>query len=176
MQIGPVSNASYQTTGVGESISKMKQLFQNLGNALESGNLSEAKEALAQLQQNAPARAGNGNNPISAKMEQLSKALDSGDLKAAQDAYADIKKTMSQHPPPGSGRAGGQPPDGAKQSSGAGGSSSSSQVYDKKDLNKDGIVSWDEEFAYSLNHPDESKKPSTPAKTDSDSGSIDLMA
>jgi hypothetical protein len=179
MQITSVSNLSYQPAGGVESFAKMKQLFQNLGSALESGNLSDAKNAMAQLQKNAPAQAGNGNNPISAKIEKLSQALDSGDLKTAQDAYADIKKTMSQRPPAGGGRAGGAggaPPNGAKQSSGASDSSSSNKVYDKKDLNKDGTVSAEEEILYSIKHPGEATTPSTTAKTDGGQGSLDTIA
>ncbi len=160
MEISSVSNPSYQPMSSGDPMAKMKQLFQNLGNALDSGNLSDAKDALAQLQKNAPALDDNGKNPVNTKVEKLARAVETGDLKSAKDAYADIKKTMSQGP--GSqgpaGGSGGASPGGAKQSSGASSSSSSKKDYDKKDLNKDGTVSTEEELIYALKHPQETKK------------------
>jgi hypothetical protein len=181
MQIGSINSATYQPMGAGESLAKVKQSFQKLGSALESGNLSDAKEAMAELQKNAPAQAGGENSPMGAKIETLTKAVDSGDLKAAQQAYADIKKTMSQRPPParGGGPAGGQggaPPNGAKKSSSTSDSSSPYKTYDKKDTNKDGTVSSMEELAYSLKHPGETEQTSATAKVDSDNGSIDFSA
>ena len=165
MDISSVASTSYQSVSGSDPMAKMKQLFQSLGSALDSGNLSDAKNALAQLQKNAPSNSSDGNNPISAKVEKLSKAIDSGNLKAAKDAYADIKKTMSQGQP-AQGRAGGPggaSPGGAKQSSGANGTSSKKE-YDKKDLNKDGVVSAEEEIIYDLKNPGEVKKPSTVVK------------
>jgi hypothetical protein len=53
--------------------------------------------------------------------------------------------------------AGGAPPSGsAQKSTASSGSSSSSdnKVYDKKDTNKDGTVSYQEEFDYNLKHPE----------------------
>jgi hypothetical protein len=167
MEISSVSNPSYQPMNSGDPMAKMKQLFQNLGSALDSGNLSDAKNTLAQLQKNAPANSSDGNNPISAKVEKLSKAIDSGDLKAAKNAYADIKKTMSQSPTnqARAGGPGGSSPSGSKQSSGASSSSSSKKDYDKKDLNKDGTISTEEELIYDLKHPQETKKD-TASKND----------
>jgi soluble cytochrome b562 len=168
MDISSVTSTLYQSVSGSDPMAKMKQLFQSLGSALNSGNLSDAKNALAQLQKNAPANSSDGNNPISAKVEKLSKAIDSGNLKAAKDAYADIKKTMSQGQPT-QGRAGGPggaSPGGAKQSSGANGTSSKKE-YDKKDLNKDGAVSAEEEIVYDLKNPGEVKKSSTVVIKDS---------
>jgi hypothetical protein len=171
MDISSVTSTSYQSASDSDPMAKMKQLFQNLGSALDSGNLSDAKNALAQIQKSAPANSSDGNNPISAKVEKLSKAIDSGDLKAAQEAYADIKKTMSQGPTNqaragGPGGPGGASPGGAKQSSGANGASSKKE-YDKKDLNKDGVVSAEEEIVYDLKNPGEVKKSSTVVIKDS---------
>ena len=164
MDISSVTSTSYQSVSGSDPMAKMKQLFQSLGSALDSGNLSDAKNALTQLQKNAPANSSDGNNPISAKVEKLSKAIESGDLKAAKDAYADIKKTMSQGPP-NQARAGASP-GGSKQSSGANGTSSKKE-YDKKDLNEDGVVSAEEEIVYDLKNPGEVKKSSTVVKKDS---------
>lgn len=108
MQISSANSQSFDPTQASASIRNTKKLFQNLGNALNSGNLSDAKAALSQIQQNAPAGASNSNNPMSQQIESLSKAIDSGDLKSAQSAYSSIQKTMAQGPkggPPGSGSA-----------------------------------------------------------------------
>jgi len=170
-----------------DRFAKIKQSFDDLGSALESGNLSDAKTALAELQKNAPKQASDSSNPMSQKMDALSKAIDSGDVKAAQDAYADIKQTMSQR---AAGRPSGPPPGGAPPSGGAGktssteGGSSSNKTYDKMDANKDGKVSAQEELDYLQKQLKTEKADSTAktettdstAKIDSDRGLIDALA
>jgi len=179
MQISSATGGALSALQGNDRFAKIKQSFNNLGSALESGNLSDAKTALAELQKNAPKQASNASNPMSQKMEALSKAIDSGDVKAAQDAYADIKQTMSQRP---AGRPSGPPPGGAPPSGGAGktssteDSSSSNKVYDKMDANKNGTVSWKEEQDYLQKHPESSDTNSTTTKIDSDRGLIDALA
>ena len=185
MQISSTKSATYQPVGDRQSVAKMKKSFQELGSALASGKLADAKTAFADLQKDAPAPpAGQANNPVRAKVEVLSKALEAGDLKGAQQAYADIKKTMSQRPPAGGRPAGGTggrpqggaPPSGASKASGASASSSTSKVYDQKDANQDGTVSWEEELTYSLKHPDGAGQASATAEIDAHKGAIDLTA
>lgn len=151
MQISPIgSNPSSGICG-NDPFAKAKQAFQTLETALNSGNLSDAKAAFAELQKNAPPHATKGDNPMSGKMETLGKALDSGDVNAAKDALADIKKTISQRPSAGGGRHGGPgdpPPGGGNKTSGGAEASGSSKVYDSKDTNQDGKVSLKEEQAY----------------------------
>jgi soluble cytochrome b562 len=96
MQISSASSQSFDPTQASASIGNMKKLFQNLGSALNSGNLSDAKAALSQLQQNAPPGASNSNNPMSQQIDSLTKAINSGDLKSAQSAYSNIQKAV--HP------------------------------------------------------------------------------
>jgi hypothetical protein len=89
---------------------------------------------------------------MSEDMDNLGKALESGDLKAAQEAYAKIQEKNSQGPP-----AGGH--GGAKTASASdAGSASTSEVYDKKDINKDGTISLEEEMAYSQDHPEDANQ------------------
>lgn len=185
MQISAVSSSSYSAMQGSDGFAKVKQSFQNLGKALDAGNLDDAQKALAQLQANAPAQAKNDNNPMSAKMEALSKAVESGDLEAAKEAYSDIKETMSQRPTGGGGRAGGAggpppgggaPPSGAGKSSKTSGSSDSTKVYDPEDTNKDGTVSWKEEQDYKVTHPEKANETSTTSKLDTDSGGLDALA
>jgi hypothetical protein len=86
--------ASQQTQGSSNTpMAQMKQSFDDLGSALKSGNISDAKAAFAKLQQNAPSQ---GSQP--SEIENLSKALDSGDLKGAQTAFSSIQDKMSQGP------------------------------------------------------------------------------
>ena len=188
MQVGSVSSAALQRAGAADTLAKAKQSFDKLGSALESGNLSDAKDALANLQKNAP-KGPKGANPIRDKIDALNQAVDSGDLKAAQTAYADVKSAMSQRrgaggrppggPPPGGRPPGGPPPGGGKASASSG-SSSSGKVYEKADADKDGTVSAMEQLAYDAAHPDETKKADTSAaanaKAAAAKGAIDVFA
>jgi hypothetical protein len=47
----------------------------------------------------------------------------------------------------------------------SGGSSSSSKVYDKRDTNKDGTVSYQEAMLYALAHPDDDEKSTASVPT-----------
>ncbi len=171
MGISAVSTStSLFQSGQTDPFAQFKNDFDSLGSALQSGNLEEAKKAYAQLQKNAPAKKDNTDDPMSTDMESLGNALESGDLEAAQEIYSNIKSKMAQAPPPGgSGNMKGQQAGGTTDtvdlsSSGTDTSSeSSSAIYDKKDTNKDGTVSAQEEFEYEMKHP---------AETDTDVGKI----
>ena len=164
------SSATYQPS-LTNSMKQMKQNFDDIGKALQSGNLDDAKKAYAELQKNMPSKGSNNKTP--AEMESLGKALDSGDISAAKDAYSKVQQKMSQGPPAGGKPSGGPPkgapPKGAKgggQGKGASsGSSSSNKTYDKMDANKDGTVSEMERLEYTLKHPkdtsDDSKSSSS---------------
>lgn len=131
---------------------QMKQNFDDLGSALSSGNIDDAKKAFAKLQKNAPS-GGDGKTP--SEIDDLKIALDSGDLKGAQEAYSKIQEKMSQGPP-----AGGQPPSGpppgepkdtvelSSKSTASTTSSSDTKTYDKMDSNKDGTVTAQERLEY----------------------------
>ena len=153
MSISGISSSvsSFQTNQA-NPFTKIKADFDSLGSALKSGSLEDAKKAFAQLQKDTPTQSGTGTNPMSSDIDSLGKALDSGDLKAAKEAYAKIQEKISQGPPAGG-------PGGAKKASASNaGSQSDSKVYDKKDINKDGTVSYEEEMAYALNHPEDANK------------------
>jgi len=152
MQISLNTSSTALVQQGSDKMAGIKQAFQSLESALQSGDLAAAKDAYAQLQKNAPpSRSGDqGNNPMQQKMDALGKALDSGDLEAARSAYADIKSAMAQRPAPAGGQggrpAGGPMPGGGGQAV----SASNSVTYDPKDTNKDGTVSAQEELMYSL--------------------------
>ncbi|MFZ1376289.1 MAG: hypothetical protein WAS25_06820 [Geothrix sp.] len=79
-----------------EFFKQMKALFQQLGQALEAGDLAGAQEAFADLKSGAPGdgpgrrlgRGGNGHGPFAT----LANALENGDLAAAQEAFGQIQQ------------------------------------------------------------------------------------
>ena len=151
-------------------MTQMKSLFDQLGKALDSGDLTAAKKAFSAIQQNAPQGAPQGDQgPIAqmkSKFDQLGQALDSGDLTAAKKAYSAIQQSAPQGMPKGAPPMGGGAPPSAGGTKSASGSksSSSSTSTDPRDLNGDGVVSAVESLIYSIRHPDLTKKDSDGAK------------
>ncbi len=153
MSISAISStgSTYQTS-TSNSMDQMKKNFDALGSALSSGNLDDAKKALAELQKNAPK---DGKTP--SEITDLEKALDSGDLKAAQQAYSKIQQKMSQGGPP----QGGQPAPGRtgrhgdallKEQQQPIPSSSSDQTYVIRRRQQGWHGSTQEELAYDIAH------------------------
>jgi soluble cytochrome b562 len=155
---------------------KVKEAFDDLGSALDSGNLDDAKKALATLKENAPPKQGDGNDPIGQKMEELSKAVESGDLDAAKQAYSEVKQLMAERKPQqgqGGGPKGGMPAGGGRPSGGSQQVSSSSESsesdssdYDPADTNKDGEVSFQERIAYMLKQAEDNSQNSQKGQID----------
>jgi outer membrane protein assembly factor BamD (BamD/ComL family) len=75
---------------------QFQQDFQQLGEDLESGNLSAAQSDFAALQQLVPqsnsSTATQNNNPIAQAFNQLAQDLQSGNLSAAQQDYTTIQQ------------------------------------------------------------------------------------
>jgi outer membrane protein assembly factor BamD (BamD/ComL family) len=75
---------------------QFRQEFQQLGQDLQSGNLSAAQTDFAALQQVEPqsisTSSAQSNNPIAQAFNQLSQDLKSGNLSAAQQDYATIQQ------------------------------------------------------------------------------------
>jgi Ca2+-binding EF-hand superfamily protein len=78
-------------------------LLSTIGTALQSGDISSAKEALTALQQDVASRNGGQNDPFSKDLQSLSDSLESGDLSGAQSVLAGIQEKMSAGPPDGGG-------------------------------------------------------------------------
>lgn len=71
-----------------------KQDFQNLSDALQSGNLDKAKSAYAQLVKDSPTKATQDpNSPLS----QIGAALQNGDVAGAQKAMTAMKSHHGGH-------------------------------------------------------------------------------
>jgi soluble cytochrome b562 len=77
---------------------KLKTEFQQLGQDLQSGNLSAAKSDIATLQQNGAQSnshtPGQSNNLFAQQLNQLSQDLQSGNLSAAQQDYSTIAQGL----------------------------------------------------------------------------------
>jgi hypothetical protein len=116
-----------------------------------NGDGSIDKSELKTMLSNGP----NGKSMTDAEVDKVFKEVDTnGDGKiSASENEAQMKK-MGAQGAPSSGGTGGMPAGGAQASSGTS-SSSSNKVYDKKDANKDGTVSAQEELEYDLKHPSE---------------------
>jgi outer membrane protein assembly factor BamD (BamD/ComL family) len=77
---------------------QMQQDFQQLGQDLQSGNLSAAQSEFTSLQQltqgtsSTSANSTTSNNPISQEFAQLSQDLKSGNLSAAQSDYSKLQQ------------------------------------------------------------------------------------
>jgi hypothetical protein len=96
MSVATISSANnaYQTNPYAQA----RQDFQNLGNALQSGNLTAAQQAFAQLQQSNPnigqSQGTQNNSSASQAIQNLGNALQSGDLSGARQAFAQLQQGM----------------------------------------------------------------------------------
>lgn len=77
-------------------LQQFQQEFQQLGEDLQSGNLSAAQTDFATLQQMAPqgpsSTSSTSSNPLAQAFQQLGQDLQSGNLSAAQKDYANIRQ------------------------------------------------------------------------------------
>lgn len=78
-----------------------EQDMQSLADAIDSGDLSSAKDILSAIQSHKPKESKNGSESASSQREDdfdaLSKALESGDTTAAKSALETIQSHMSQN-------------------------------------------------------------------------------
>ncbi len=147
---------------------RMRQAFQQLSSALDAGDLTAAKEALAQLP--TPAASGKSTDPIAAQLAALTKAVAAGDLTTARKAYTAVKQTLAQYPAGGA-----RPGDGAPKANAGTVGSSAAKTYDARDTDKDGTVSVLEEMAFVYKQTDAAKTALAPV-ADAAPSAIDLLA
>ncbi len=100
------SLSTYGTQSGPSSFQQIQKEFQQLGQDLQSGNLSAAQSDFATLQKLVPkisqASSGQSSNPLLQDFAQLSTDLQSGNLSAAQQDYTNIQQAF-QHFSPSSG-------------------------------------------------------------------------
>ncbi|BCS55919.1 EF-hand domain-containing protein [Geobacter sp. SVR] len=94
-----LDNASQTSSTTTTTSSNPKSLMDDLGTALQSGDLSGAKDALAALQKDVSAHnGGRSDDPFSKDLQSLSDALDSGNVSEANSVFAGIQEKMSSRP------------------------------------------------------------------------------
>lgn len=103
MSLSGISSSSlfsYETQSVQnqDELQQFQQEFQQLGEDLQSGNLSAAQQDFVTLQQLAPQSSSTSStqssNPLEQAFNQLSQDLQSGNLSAAQQDYANIQQVF----------------------------------------------------------------------------------
>src|SRR5271157_3625832 len=101
MSVSGISSSSllnYNPQSVQNRMQQFQQEFQQLGQDLQSGNLSAAQADFATLQQLGPqtnsTSSSQSSNPIAQEFNQLSQDLQSGNVSAAQKDYATIQQSF----------------------------------------------------------------------------------
>jgi len=99
MSVSGISSSNlfnYSTQNVESKMKQAQQEFQQLGQDLQSGNLSAAQSDFATLQQLAPqnnsSSSPQSNNPVAQAFNQLSQDLQAGNLSGAQQDYSTIQQ------------------------------------------------------------------------------------
>jgi hypothetical protein len=100
MSVSSISSSNllpyYSTQDAQSRMKQFQQEFQQLGQDLQSGDLTAAQSDFATLQQLMPQNnstsSAQSNNPIAQAFSQLSKDLQAGDLSAAQQDYSTIQQ------------------------------------------------------------------------------------
>jgi hypothetical protein len=107
MSVSAISGSGlfdYSSQTVQNKTQQFQQEFQQLGQDLQSGNLSAAQTDFATLQQLAPqanpASTAQSSNPIAQEFNQLSQDLQAGNLSAAQQDYATIQQDFQNQAAP----------------------------------------------------------------------------
>jgi hypothetical protein len=100
MSVSGISSSSFYHTGstTQNNLQQFQQLFQQLGQDLQSGNLSAAQSDFASLQKLGPqsnsTTATQSNSPVAQAFNQLSQDLQAGNLSAAQQDYATLQQAL----------------------------------------------------------------------------------
>ena len=91
---------NYNTQSIQAQMQQFRQEFQQLGQDLQSGNLSAAQTdfaALQQVQQSGSTSSTQSNSPIAQEFNQLSQDLKAGNLSAAQQDYATLQQDFQNN-------------------------------------------------------------------------------
>jgi len=100
MSISAILNSSSNQFQIGAASNPYQQEIQQLGQALQSGNMSAAKSDFATLQAafSQPATtAGSTSNPVAQAFNQLSTDLQSGSLSAAQKDFSTLQQDLQNN-------------------------------------------------------------------------------
>lgn len=96
---------NYAAQSVNNNVQQFRQEFQQLGQDLQSGNLSAAQTDFATLQQSQAqsSSSAQSNSPIAQDFKQLSQDLQSGSVPAAQQDFAKIQQDLQSRAAQGHG-------------------------------------------------------------------------
>jgi outer membrane protein assembly factor BamD (BamD/ComL family) len=97
MSIAGIASSIFSQLG-GVQNNKQNQTqteFQQLAQDLQAGNLTQAQNAFAALQQNAPVGQVSTSNPLSQAFSALGTDLKAGNLSAAQQDFANIQQDVA---------------------------------------------------------------------------------
>ncbi|MFZ3264067.1 MAG: hypothetical protein WA172_08700 [Terriglobales bacterium] len=98
MSVSGISSSLYNPESVQSVFQQFQQTFQQLGQDLQSGNLSAAQSDFAALQKLQPQGSASSslqsNSPIAQAFSQLSQDLQSGNLSGAQQDYTTIQQAF----------------------------------------------------------------------------------
>ena len=107
--LNSVLNATPTSQNNQGKFQQIQKEFQQLGQDLQSGNLTQAQQDYATLSQNLPAAqssttasTANSSNPIAQAFTALSQDLQNGNISAAQKDYATIQQDFQQQQQQGS--------------------------------------------------------------------------
>jgi soluble cytochrome b562 len=92
---GVSSSGLYQTANEPNSFQQLKSEFQQLGQDLQDGNLTQAQQDFSVLTQNATGGL-QSNSSLAQAFSALGQALQAGNLSAAQQAYSTIQQDVQQ--------------------------------------------------------------------------------
>ena len=96
---GVSSNTNITAADMQNKFKQIKDDMQQLGQALQSGDLSSAQQIFSSLQKLLPSSSSeqtqnSKQSTLASDVTALGQALQSGDLSKAQDAYATLQKDM----------------------------------------------------------------------------------
>ena len=97
----PSTHTTQSSESAENNRSKFQQIkaeFQQLGQDLQSGNLTQAQQDYATITQNVPGLSNtqNSSNPVVQAFNQLGQDLQAGNLQAAQSDYATVQQDAQQ--------------------------------------------------------------------------------
>jgi outer membrane protein assembly factor BamD (BamD/ComL family) len=104
MSVSGISSTNFfnsSTQSVQSNMQKFRKEFQQLGQDLQSGNISAAQSDFAALQQMGPQGSSTSstqsNSRVAQELSQLSQDLQSGNISAAQQDYTTLQQDFQSH-------------------------------------------------------------------------------
>lgn len=128
------SFSDYSAQSVQNTRQQVQQEFQQLGQDLQSGNLSAAQSDFATLQQLVPqnnSSSTQSNNPIAQAFQQLAQDLQSGNLSGAQQDFATIEQDFQNQAAQAASQSSSRVAEGHHHHHGGGGENQISQLFDQ---------------------------------------------